>query len=130
VILIDSSVWIDFLASTTSAHQVHLSALIRLPDAIGLPGPVIQEVLQGIREEGAFHRVADHLKRFPVVHASTNTYVLAARLYRMLGARGLRVPAGDLTVAAITIESNHELYTLDRHFQHVAQHSALRLYRP
>ena len=130
MILVDSSVWSEFFSSHSSRHQVHLGELIRLSDAVGIPGPVVQEVLQGIREEGTFHQVADSLNRFPVVHATTPTYVLAARLYRVLGAQGLRVPPGDLTIAAISIESSHELYTLDRHFQHIAPHSTLRLYHP
>ena len=50
MISVDSSVWIEFLARRRSVHQEHLSALIQLPEAVRIPGPVIQEVLQGIQE--------------------------------------------------------------------------------
>lgn len=109
MILVDSSVWIDFLAVRASKHQAHLSELVRLPGMIGLPAPVVQEVLQGIADEQDFRRVEESLQRFPILQASTAVYVLAARLYRTLVRRGTVVPPGDLTIAA---------------------HSELRLYCP
>ena len=130
MILVDSSVWIEFFARHRSEHQEHLSALLQIPELVRIPGPVLQEVLQGLQDETAFHRVADDLQRFPIVHATTGTYVSAARLYRTLAAKGATIPPGDVTIAAIAIESGDELYTLDRHFHRIAQHSALRLYRP
>ena len=130
MILVDASVWIDFLTAAHSKHQAHLSALIHVVGSIGIPGPVIQEVLQGIRAEHTFHRLEGHLKQFPAVHASTETYIIAARLYRTLTAKGSTIPPGDVTIAAIAIEAEHELYTLDHHFHRIAAHSPLRLYRP
>ena len=130
MILVDASVWIDFLTAPHSKHQAHLSDLIHVGGGIGIPGPVIQEVLQGIRDAYAFRRIEEHLKRFPVVHAGTATYVIAARLYQTLTAKGSTMPPGDVTIAAIAIETEHELYTLDHHFHRIAAQSALRLYRP
>lgn len=130
MILVDSSVWIDFLSSPVSVHQPYVSELLRLPHAVGIPGPVVQEVLQGIRDEAAFQRVKTSLERFPVVHADTPVYVAAAAIYRALAAKGATIPPGDVTIAAITIASDHELYTLDRHFKRIARHSALRLHHP
>ena len=130
MILVDASVWIDFLTAARSPHQAHLSNLIHVVGGIGIPGPVIQEVLQGIRDEHACHRIEEHLKRFPVVHADTATYIIAARLYRTLMVRGSTTPPGDVTIAAIAIQAGHALYTLDHHFHRIASHSALRLYLP
>ena len=131
MILVDSSVWIDFLASTRSSHQAALSQLLHLPNAIGLPGPVMQEVLQGIREETVFRRVHEDLDRFPIVHADTETYVMAARLYRTLAVHGETVPPGDVTIAALAIQHSYRLYPLDRrHFDRIARRSALRFYQP
>ena len=130
MILVDSSVWIEFLARRQSVHQKHLSALIQFPEVVRIPGPVLQEVLQGLQDEAVFRRVADDLQRFPIVHATTGTYVSAARLYRTLAAKGATIPPGDVTIAAIAIESGDELYTLDRHFHRIAQHSDLQLYQP
>ena len=130
MILVDASVWIDFLTAPHSKHQAHLSDLIHVVGGIGIPGPVIQEILQGIRDEHVFHRIEEHLKRFPVVHAGTATYIITARLYRTLMVKGSTIPPGDVAIAAIAIETEHELYTLDHHFHRIAAHSALRLYRP
>jgi predicted nucleic acid-binding protein len=130
VILVDSSVWVDFLQSAHSHHQASLGELIRLPRFIGVPGPVVQEVLQGIRDERMFHQLEERLRLFPVLHADTETYVMAARLYRTLMRHGSVVPPGDVTIAALAIQSECELYTLDQHFQRIQRHSALRLYRP
>lgn len=130
MIVVDSSVWIDFLQSAHSPHQDHLTELIRWPGVVGIPGPVIQEVLQGIRGEEHFQRVKEDLLRFPIIHADTTTYVEGARLYRRLASKGTVTPPGDVTIAALTIQCHGELYTLDqRHFRPIAQHSTLRLYQ-
>ena len=130
VILVDSSVWIDFLQSPGSEHQGHLSELIRMPDVVAVPGPVVQEVLQGIREEESFRLVRERLCQFPVVHPDTDTYVMAAQLYRKLARKGGVVPPGDVTVAALVIQHACELYTLDlRHFEPICRYSGLRLHR-
>ena len=131
VILVDSSVWIDFLESTRSQDQDHLSELIHIPDLIGVPGPVVQEVLQGIRDEAMFQRVRERLCQFSILHPDTDTYVAAARLYRTLTRGGVTVPPGDVTIAALTIQRGCELYTHDlRHFERIRQHSTLRLHQP
>ena len=131
MILVDSSVWIDFLSSTRSSHQAALNQLLHLPNAVGLPGPVLQEVLQGIREDTAFRRVSEDLGRFPIVHADTETYLMAARLYRTLAAHGETVPPGDVTIATLAIQHGYRLYTLDRkHFDRIAKRSSLRFYQP
>ncbi len=129
MILVDSSVWIDFLESASSPDQAYLSELIHIPDLIGIPGPVVQEVLQGIRDEATFQRVRERLDHFPVVQANTETYVKAASLYRTLVRHGVTVPSGDVTIAALVLQHACELYTLDRrHFERIRQHSLLRLH--
>ena len=131
MILVDSSVWIDLLQSAHSTHGNHLSELIHQAEPLGVPGPVIQEVLQGIREEHSVGLVQKRLCCFPILHPDTETYVMAARLYRQLARHGTTVPPGDVTIAALVIQRKHELYTLDRrHFERIKQHSELRLYQP
>lgn len=131
VILVDSSVWIDFLRSKSSAHEAHLRDLLAVPDVVRVPGLVVQEVLQGIREEAMFEVVRARLCNFPIVHADTETYVMAARMYQTLARRGIAIPPGDITIAALSIQYQWPLYTLDhRHFVRIAHHSPLRLYEP
>ena len=127
MILIDSSVWIDFLQSTHSKVQGPLSELIRVPDLIGIPGPVIQEVLQGVQDDGDFQHVLDRLCWFPIKQPDTDTYLAAARLYRVLARKGLTIPPGDVMSAALAIQHECVLYTLDQHFERIRQHSSLRL---
>ena len=130
MILVESSVWIDFLTHQPSPHRAHFGEILRLAGAVGVPGPVVQEVLQGIRDPYMFEQVRQTMEDFPIFHAQTSTYLRAARLYRQLRTKGATVPSGDVTIAAIAIETDHELYTLDHHFQRIAQHSALRLHHP
>jgi hypothetical protein len=128
--LVDSSVWIDFLQTTRSESQDYLSNLIQVPGVVGVPGPVIQEVLQGIRDDEQFRLTRERLCRFPIIHPDTDTYVMAARLYRTVARKGMVVPPGDLTIAALAIQHACELYTLDvRHFERIEKHSELRLHR-
>ncbi len=127
----DSSVWIEFLRATRSSHQAHLAELIRwFPERIQVPGPTIQEVLQGVRDEALFRLVHARLLTFTILLPDPATYVVAAELYQRLLRHGKTIPPGDATIAALAIQHRAELYTLDRkHFEPLSQQSPLRLYR-
>ena len=51
MILVDSSVWIDFLGSAPSAAGTELRRMIADAEPFALTGIVVTEVLQGLRRD-------------------------------------------------------------------------------
>jgi predicted nucleic acid-binding protein len=56
VIVVDTTVWIDFLEARGTPFDRHLTELLEGDALIGLIDIVYCEVLQGIRDEDVFHR--------------------------------------------------------------------------
>jgi predicted nucleic acid-binding protein len=91
---------------------------------------VIQEVLQGVRDQPMFEQVREGLCALPYLPADREVYLAAADLYREIRRKGMTVPPRDVTIAAIAIRHHARVYTIDRHFEVIARHSVLTLFHP
>src|SRR5438093_13049410 len=66
VIVVDTTVWIDFLEARGTAFDRHLTELVETDAPIALVDIVYCEVLQGIRDEDAYPRQAGAFRPPPV----------------------------------------------------------------
>lgn len=130
MVLVDSSVWIDLLQNPDSHWATRLAELIAGHNRAVLCGVVLQEVLQGIRDDAAFNLTRERLCRLPFVETTREIHLLAADLYRQLRSRGITVPSTDTTIAAIAMVNRLQLFSKDRHFTLIAEHTELRLLDP
>lgn len=128
MIVVDSSVWIDFLNGHRTAEVKRLSALLGAePLLIG--DVILLEVLQGVRSETDARRVEAAFRRFDVVRMlDPDLAVIAATHYRHLRALGITVRKTiDVIIGTFCIEGGHRLLTADRDFAPMAEHLALTL---
>jgi predicted nucleic acid-binding protein len=132
VIVVDTTVWIDFLEARGTAFDRHLSGLIEDEAPISLVDIVYAEVLQGIRDDEVFQQVRLSLRAHPILRPhGLQTFEAAANLYRVARRRGLTIRRGvDCLIAATCLESGAEIYHNDRDFDALARVSELRIYRP
>jgi predicted nucleic acid-binding protein len=129
MVVVDTSIWIEFLQNKDSEAAIILTALIKPRNKVVLCGIVLQEILQGIRSSKSYENTRDTLLKFPFIGTDRETWLLAASLYRKLRANGVTLPSVDVTIAAIAIRNRLPLLTRDKHFLTVEQHSELELYR-
>ncbi len=61
MVLVDTTVWIDFFSANPHQHVKTLENLIVKRKDICLYGIILTEVLQGIREDSEFNRTQDLL---------------------------------------------------------------------
>ena len=61
MILVDTSVWIDFFRANDLPHVQCLEAFIEQGENINLCGVILTEILQGIRDDSVFHRTRAYL---------------------------------------------------------------------
>jgi len=126
VIVVDSSVWIDFLNGRNAAHVRRLRAILGT-DEIVVGDLMLCEVLQGLDSERAAREVEALLRRFTVVAMAGDAIaVAAARNFRYLRRRGITMRKTiDLLIGTWCIENRRPLLHNDKDFGPMALHLGL-----
>lgn len=128
MILVDTSVWIDFLCDHRSAQAVYLARLIDEEEDICTCGIVLTEVLHGIRDEDQARRTERHLSDLIYLPTRRRAHLLAAQIYRSTRRRGVTIRRSvDCMIAACAIEARTPLLHRDRDFDKIAEGSDLRV---
>ena len=131
LVLIDSTVWIDYLAGVVNPHSNWLDRELG-NQRLGLTDLIFCEVLQGIRSDAAFLEVQRYLERFFIFKSGgTRLAIASAQNYRYLRGHGITVRKTiDCLIASFCIEAGHELLHRDRDFDAFEAHLGLRVVHP
>jgi predicted nucleic acid-binding protein len=126
VIVVDSSVWIDFLNGRNAPHVRRLSMVLGADEVI-VGDLMLCEVLQGLDSERAAQEVEALLRRFEIVPMAGDAIaVAAARNFRSLRRRGITVRKTiDLLIGTWCIENRMPLLHNDSDFRPMARHLGL-----
>ncbi len=127
MILVDSSVWIDYFNGVPTPETDRLDALLgSRPVVTG--DLILTEVLQGFRNERDFNQAKKLLISLDVVDlAGRDIAIQAAKNFRTLRAMGITVRKTiDTVIATRCIESDFALLYSDRDFDPFVQHLSLR----
>jgi hypothetical protein len=125
VTLVDTSVWIDVFRRF---RPLDLDSIVEIGDVVTCL-PVVQEVLQGFRDERAFRTAREAMLAFPCVEAPLREAVMleAVDLYRSARRSGLTVrSSADCLIAVCAIRHDVEVLHRDRDFAAIAQVAPLR----
>ena len=114
-VLVDTSVWIDFLRGKDEAVR-ELGSLMK-HGRIVISGQVLHEVLQGSRNERAFRKLADDMGLWEMEPEQPEDFVEAARIFARLRWKGVTIPPSDCLIAAVSIRNNYPLYARDADFE-------------
>jgi predicted nucleic acid-binding protein len=122
LIVVDSSVWIDFLNGRDAPHVRRLRGLLGTDELI-VGDLMLCEVLQGLGSERAALEVEALLRRFEIVPMAGDAIaVAAARNFRSLRRRGITVRKTiDLLIGAWCIENGIPLLHNDSDFHPMAR---------
>ena len=129
MILVDTSVWITVFRRK---DPFRIEQILEL-DEIATCLPVIQEVLQGFRNERSFRLARDAMLAFPIVESpmQESLFLEAANLYRSARRNGLAVRSStDCLIAACALRHDMEVLHLDRDYRLLAEVSPLRSRTP
>lgn len=122
MVLVDSTVWIDLLRGQATAAVVRLRAVIEAEEAAAAP-VIVQEVLQGARDEAAFRKLAAHFMALPMLGMDSPLALAhaAARLYARARWQGItpRSPH-DCLIVAIAVTERVPLLADDADFERLA----------
>lgn len=120
-VLVDTSVWLGFIRGHPAAVSLveRLSRNERAP-GIAICGVVLQEVLQGSRNERELTELRTRLSIWEYEPETPEDFATAAALYARLRWRGKTVPAPDCLLAAVALRTGRSLAAHDRHFDAIA----------
>ena len=128
MILVDSSVWIDYLGFNVSKIDQKLDALIHPNNQVVVTGIILQEVLQGIKNSRSFQLIQKLMSHLPFLVPTADTHYLAAEMFKKLAGHGKTPSTVDVLIAALAIQNKLPLFTLDNDFQAIKTHSPLELF--
>ena len=127
MILVDSSVWVDFFSPSPGRAGAELRRMIQEADPFALTGVVVAEVLQGLTRDSG--RIEEYLAQWEMLEPrGFGTYREAAVIYRTARAKGIALTTIDTLIAAIALEHRASVFTLDQDFSRIARITRLALY--
>ena len=125
MVLVDTSVWIETFKKPPG---LDLNALVEIDEVVTCL-PVVQEVLQGFRDEKAFQVAHEAILSFPIVEApmTESLFLEAVALYRTARRRGLTIRSSvDCLIAACALRHDLEVLHDDRDFAALSEVSTLK----
>jgi len=120
VLLVDTSVWIELLRRPARLAPEEIGDIDEFVTCL----PVVQEVLQGIRDETAFRRASSSMWSFPIVESPLGRGVVekAVDLYRAARRGGITVRSSvDCLIAACALRHGLTVVHVDRDFDRLAR---------
>ena len=120
MILVDTTVWIDFFRNNLTPQVERLEYALKNSEDICICGVILTEILQGIRADRQYAKKKSYLKNLIFLPMQYSTFVKSAEIFRYLRKQGvtIRKPI-DCMIAAVSVENHVPLLHSDRDFDHI-----------
>lgn len=126
MVITDTAIWIDYLRNKRSSLADEVEKLID-DGRVALVGVILAELLRGLRTQEERHNLEWQLQGATFLEMSMAAWRRAGVLSSDLDSRGQPIPMSDVFIAALALDGDYEVYTLDKHFERIP---GLRLYQP
>ena len=129
--IVDTTVWIDYLAGTVNPHTDWLDRELS-QQRFGLTDLILCEILQGIRGDSTFTRVRRDLSHFELFDTGGEALAVAsANNYRFLRSHGHTVrKTVDCLIATFCLTQGHSLLHRDHDFDSFEKYLGLAVIQP
>lgn len=127
MIIVDSSVWIDYFNNQETPQVHHLDLLLGQQE-VGLGDVILTEVLQGFRLDKDFNKAKELLLNFDIFSMLGETIALQAiDNYRFLRKKGITIrKTNDVIIATFCIQNSFPLLFVDKDFKPFVAHLGLK----
>ncbi|MBC8393907.1 MAG: PIN domain nuclease [Deltaproteobacteria bacterium] len=128
MILVDTTVWIDFFAARLLPHVAALETIIKRRENICICGIILAEVLQGIRRDTEFRKTRDLFNQLIFLPMPYAIFLRSAEIYRKLRKNGITIRKPlDCMIASVAIENDIPLLHNDKDFQPMEKRCGLKV---
>ena len=127
MILVDSSVWIEYFNGKKNSHTDYLDEILG-SELVGIGDLMLTEVLQGFRSDSVFKTAKSLLVDLPIFEIiGQKRAIKAAENYRFLRKKGITVrKTVDNLIATFCIDQQLPLLFVDKDFVPFVEHFGLR----
>jgi predicted nucleic acid-binding protein len=131
ILLFDTSIWIDYLSGQETSKVNLLDEYLLNTDVLQICPPIIQEILQGIRQDEQFSKIKKNLDRLLCLQIDAKEAAFgAAELYRNLRKKGITIrKPNDCLIAFYAISFDVELRHKDSDFDLMIDHTPIKIYQ-
>jgi predicted nucleic acid-binding protein len=131
VVMIDTTIWIDYLRGIQNRETEYLDREVKR-QRFGLTDLILCETLQGIKDQQSFETVLRKLYEFEIFETGgTALAIEAARNFRRLRQQGHTVRKTiDCLIATFCLLEGHSLLHRDRDFDHFEKFLGLSVVHP
>lgn len=130
MVLVDTSVWIDFLAGRTTPEVDIVDSLLEDEETICYTGSILQELMQGCSDDATATTIETHFEPFIEVFPQRSSYILAAKIFRDCRKHGYTIRSSvDCLIAACAFEHDCHVHHKDRDFKFIQEVCGLKVVR-
>jgi tRNA(fMet)-specific endonuclease VapC len=123
-VIVDTNIWIEFFKQK-SLFGDRLETLI-LENSAWVCGIIIFELMQGIKSDTEKFKILGTLSDMHYIEMSKSLWLKSAELSMSLKKKGVNLPLSDIFIAAIALEYDLSIFTLDKHFNQIP---GVKIYR-
>ena len=127
MILVDSSIWIDYFNGKITPETNKLDTLLGV-EPLGIGDLILTEVLRGFRSDTDYQTAKKLIMTLSIFEMlGTDMAIQSADNFRMLRKRGITVrKTADVIIATYCIEHDHSLLFADKDFLPFVTHLGLK----
>ena len=130
MVLVDTGVWIDFLAGLDTKEVSLLILLLEQEESIAFTGQILQELMQGCSNDADAQKIEYYLLPFVEIWPQRSSYRLAAKIFRDCRKQGYSIRSSvDCLIAACAIENDCFMHHRDRDYSYIEQVCGLKVFR-
>jgi len=118
VVLVDTSIWIEFLDRNNPSVRQQLEALLRQGE-VATAGLVLAELRRGCRSAKQVRELLQAMEPLEYWEADRGSWLRAGELALECATRGFQTSIGDCLLAALAMRESASVFTLDRDFAHI-----------
>lgn len=129
-LLFDTSVWVDFLNKNDTPQALLLQEYIETDREVLLTPTIVQEILQGVREDSTYTEIKEALSYFTLLELPPRRAAIgAADLFRSLRKKGVTIrKSNDCLIAYYAVSFSVPLVHTDRDFDQISKYSKLKIW--
>lgn len=130
MVIVDTSVWIDFLKGRETQQVEKLEELLSEETDIFITGLIFQEILTGIKAKKEREKVKSELDHFVLVNPSLDTHIQAAEIFDGCKKKGFTIRSIiDCLIASLAIEYDLALLENDKDYSFISEVYPLKTFR-
>lgn len=127
MLLVDTSVWIDFFNDNKHAEITFLENSIKNRIDISYCGVILTEILQGIKTTKDYVLTKKAFTSFTYLEMHEEIFIEAADIFRKLQRKGITIrKTMDCLIAAVAIVYQTPLLHRDRDFDPIVRYCGLK----